>query len=279
METTTREQYCAQYSPAETEILILTPDKSSGASGLGGDLWAASQYFLAYVDAAGQLHEGDGRVTWVITEEERKAHGCAWPHGFRRGTVYRLLARELLDKTVPEGRLPSFYNNFLVVKVLEKEVQHAGLQAVQEEYRRPVVIADDALGAFTLNKDYGCFEGSVEWFGWKCSAHLEVSADSKATWTKALKALRALYDSRERMDAQWRAFATEQLTELANDWAEDDVPITQEDFARRIHLSELAVTSGGSYTAYYHDDDMFAGHVVTIDGSLKQGPQRANMEG
>ena len=38
-------------------------------------------------------------------------------------------------------------------------------------------------------------------------------------------------------------------------------------------------TPGGRFTAWYEDDDMFWGHVVTVDGTLKKGPIGADMQG
>lgn len=39
------------------------------------------------------------------------------------------------------------------------------------------------------------------------------------------------------------------------------------------------VSPGGRFTAWYEDDDMFWGHVVMVDGTLKKGPIGADMQG
>jgi hypothetical protein len=49
-------------------------------------------------------------------------------------------------------------------------------------------------------------------------------------------------------------------------------PITEDEFAQRILLTEFAVSPGGRFTAWYEDDDMFWGHVITVDGTLKKAP-------
>ena len=54
---------------------------------------------------------------------------------------------------------------------------------------------------------------------------------------------------------------------------------TAEEFARRILITEFTVSPGGGFTAWYEDDDMFWGHVVTVDGILKKGPIGADMQG
>ena len=39
------------------------------------------------------------------------------------------------------------------------------------------------------------------------------------------------------------------------------------------------MTSGGLFSAYFRDDDIFAGHCITVAGSLKQGITSASMGG
>ena len=51
------------------------------------------------------------------------------------------------------------------------------------------------------------------------------------------------------------------------------------ELARRISLTSLSVTSGGSFTAWFDCDEMFTDHAVTIYGSLKKGLKTANIEG
>ena len=53
----------------------------------------------------------------------------------------------------------------------------------------------------------------------------------------------------------------------------------QDKFDRRILITEFTVSPGGGFTAWYEDDDMFWGHVVTVDGILKKGPIGADMQG
>ncbi len=78
------------------------------------------------------------------------------------------------------------------------------------------------------------------------------------------------------------------LTAQANEWLADNDqtdrdperrPITEDEFARRILLTEFTVSPGGRFTVWYEDDDMFWGHVVTVDGTLKKGPVDADIQG
>ena len=67
-----------------------------------------------------------------------------------------------------------------------------------------------------------------------------------------------------------------------SEWAESDEEaalITEESFAKRISLSLIWVTSGGSFTAYLDDDDLFFGHSIAVNGSSKKGLLSADIEG
>lgn len=117
---------------------------------------------------------------------------------------------------------------------------------------------------------------------------LEVNPESKSSWSRARTAAKKLVVDMENWDKSMREFAANELTQLANDWLTQDEensrdektnPITEEEFARRISMTELTVTSGGSFTAFFDCDEMFADHAVTIYGSLKKGIIGTNIEG
>jgi len=275
------EDFASKYDKTEKEILILTSDDKGGAGSCGA-YWEASMDFLAYVDvAANELKTGDGQVVWPNSEEEQQVYGFRYPHNFKPCAIYRLKVRELTDKTVPPGRLPSAYNCFMVIEVLEENAHNDELLAILAEYTKPVVITDKAFGEFVLDKQLSMFSGKINWLGKDIPVSLDVSIDNKGSWTKALNALRALSERQEQQDSDLRDFAAQKLTGLANDWIQDEnaAEITQKDFVAKISLSELTVTSSGNYKAYFDDADMFAGHTVTVSGSIKKGIKSAEIEG
>ena len=266
------------------EILVVTSDSSVGAVKSGkASMWVPSKSFLAYVDlSTNELFKGDGRIVWQITESDMRSDKN-YSKKFDDGVIYRLRVRELIDKTVPEGFVPSYPNRFLFDKILEKNVQNAVLAEILEEYKKPISIADESLGEFILDKDLKMFSGEINWLGEKISASLDVSIEDESTWTKALGLLKALSDNQREKDEEFRLFAAKELTELANDWLQDDEEspseITESDFASRIGMESIGVSSDGDYTLYYFDDDMFFGHAIEISGSMEDGTDSANIVG
>ena len=117
---------------------------------------------------------------------------------------------------------------------------------------------------------------------------LDVDMENKASWTRVRNVMKQLVADQESWDKSLRAMAAQKLTTLSNEWLADNDqidrdpkkdPITEEEFARRIQLTEFSVSPGGRFTAWYEDDDMFWGHVITVDGTLKKGPIDADMQG
>ena len=96
------------------------------------------------------------------------------------------------------------------------------LQAVLDEYHKPVVLQDEMLGELTLDKDYDTFEGEIQWCGKDVSLSLEVNAESKPSWTRARSAAKKLLADCETWDKAMRELAAKNLTELANNWLSQD---------------------------------------------------------
>ena len=262
------------------EILVLLAG-GSGAGKMNG-FWDVSHYFIAYVDCqTGALHTGDGRIVYPVSDEESDAGGIL--DRFRREAVYRLKARKRIPHKIPEGVTASSQNQFLIVEVLEEDAPCPALEEVMAEYRRPVVVTDEVLGELTLDKDLDMFEGEVLWRGEQICLSLEVDAANEDTWADARRAMKAMLAEQDRWDRNMRASAARELTELACEWresADEEVPeITEESFACRIELRNIAMDADGSFSAYFDDDDMFFGHCVPVCGTLADGVTAAHMEG
>ena len=100
--------------------------------------------------------------------------------------------------------------------------------------------------------------------------------------------MKKLLADQESWDKSLRAMAAHKLTPLANEWLADNdqsdrdpenKPITENEFARRIRITEFSVSPGGRFTAWFEDDDLFWGHVATVDGTLQKGPIGADIQG
>ena len=262
------------FEKKEREIIVLRHEGGGGS--LRNGFWEWDAYFLAYVDCeTGELHKEEGRIEFPVIDKEEP------PFQFEEESIYKLRVREKLPEEVPEGALPA-KNYFLVVKVLEKNAVCPELEEILIEYRKPVVLQDDVLGELIYDKQLKSFEGNIAWLRGKIHISLYVDKDNKSGITKAKKALKTMVLEQEKWDADLRNFAAKELTKLACEWAESEEEaalITEESFAKRISLSLLWVTAGGSFTAYLDDDELFFGHSIAVSGSSKKGLLSADIEG
>ena len=156
------------------------------------------------------------------------------------------------------------------------------------EYTKPILLEDEVLGTLTLDREMSIFEGTCKWMGEEVRISLDVEMEKKASWTRVTNVMKKLVADQEVWDKSLRAMAAQKLTAQANEWLADNDqtdreaekdPITEDEFARRILLTEFTVSPGGRFTAWYEDDDMFWGHVITVDGTLKKGPVDADIQG
>lgn len=262
------------FEKKEKEIIALRHEGGGGS--LRNGFWEWDEYFLAYVDCeTGELHKEEGRIEFPVMDKEEP------PFQFKDETIYKLRVREKLPEEIPEGVLPS-KNYFLVVDILEEDAVCPELEEMLIEYRKPVVLQDDILGELTYDKQLKSFEGNMAWLRGEIHISLYVDKDNKSGITKAKKALKIMVLEQEKWDADLRSFAAQELTKLACEWAESEEEaalITEESFAKRISLSLIWVSSGGSFTAYLDDDDLFFGHSITVCGSPKNGLVSADIEG
>ncbi len=272
------EKFYEEYAPKEQEVLVLI-QKVWGASA-SCDGWCMTAGTLGMVFCAdGRTEIGEGTLQWPVTDKERNSTK-GW-NRFQAGQICRIKVRKMLDECA-KGRNNHFW---CVTELLEKSTSCPQLEAVWAEYIKPVVIEDEMLGSLTLNRDFRLFEGTISWADSQVSLFLDIDPENKSTWTRARNAAKKLLADRETWDKSMREFAARKFTSLANDWQagdeehQNDTPITEESFARRISLSELTITAGGSFTAYFDDDDLFWGHAVEICGTLKKGVTRADIVG
>ncbi|MCL2526877.1 MAG: DUF2262 domain-containing protein [Defluviitaleaceae bacterium] len=104
-----------------------------------------------------------------------------------------------------------------------------------------------------------------------------------------ISTLAFIFDDFEGFIQKASQYAAEELLELGNQWQYDDceegtefVPMTEEDFVKRICLNHIAiedVEGGGGYSLWFNDGDIFWGHSIAVNGNIKTGFSDAGMHG
>ena len=277
------EEFYEMYEPEEQEVVALINRCIGGGFNWKGNFWEMTVVTLGIVFCdTGKVSTKEERLDWPVTEEERNSDK-GWGR-FGKEQICRLKIRRMKEERAKD----LVVRPWCISEIVNAHEDCPELQAVLDEYHKPVVIQDQVLGELTLDKDYDTFEGEIRCQGKNVLLSLEVNAESKPSWTRARGAAKKLLADCETWDKAMRELAAKNLTGLANDWLSQDEenprnpetdPITEEEFARRISMTSLSVTSGGSFTAWFDCDEMFTDHAVTVYGSLKKGLKAANIEG
>ena len=280
MKKRTVKDFVALYALEDEEKLVLIQDGVSADKTFLDTFWAAHTHALAMADVqTGQVISGRCCLSWPLTDKERDAGD--YSKRFAKGQIYRIKARAWKGDELDEPR-------WYVTQVLEEGVPCPALEDIWTEYTKPVLLKDEVLGTLTLDREMSMFTGICQWMGKEVQISLDVEMENQASWTCTRNVMKKLLAEQETWDRSLRALAARKLTALANEWLADNDqtdrdpeqdPITEEEFARRILLTEFTVSPGGRFTAWYEDDDLFWGHVITVEGTLKKGPLRADIQG
>ena len=257
----------------ETEITVLLKDSSNGAAVLG-DWLRPSVNFLASIDNdTGEMIKEEGRLEWMIKKDpDRKG----WGYDFEQYGIYRLLVRKCIPRKLESFESATLNNCYMIVKVLEENVQNDKLLEYKEYLSKPVEI-DTPYGKFVLDRSMSWFEGEIEVGGSEFTAFLETDEDNGETAELALKVFLKTAENFEDFDRKNKEFAADNLLDLAHEWQESDEgenePLTREQFIEAIGVSEWTVTPYGNMTLYYYDGDIFWGHAIEInideDGNIE----------
>ncbi|MBR6101391.1 MAG: DUF2262 domain-containing protein [Ruminococcus sp.] len=250
------------------EYLIMIGGGSAYTSRLGGSTESNASFpVLGHIDLTDGFHRSDkGSFTWILTPEEERTK--SYKGIFTEGEIYRILG-------YPYKGGHSFYP----AKVLEGGLGNPFLEGLMEEFNRPVTMHSELFGELKLNKRYGVFYGKFNWLGTEIEVSFNTDEDDDAG---CLAHLEEFCRDAERRDKEIREYAADELTYLANDWRDDDhldEEITEEDFARRIVISNVEMSSEGDWYVWFEDGDMFAGHSVRVHGEAMGPPSYASMEG
>ena len=277
------EEFYEMYESEEQEVVALINRCIGGGYNWKGKFWEMTVVTLGIMFCdTGEVSTKEVRLDWPVTDEHRNGEK-GWGR-FPNEQICRLKIRRMKE----EWAKGLVVRPWCISEVIKPHEDCPELLAILDERNKPVIIEDKVLGILQLNRDFDIFEGAVSWCGTEVILSLEVNPESKSSWSRARTAAKKLVVDMENWNKSMREFAANELTQLANDWLTQDEensrdakmnPITEEEFARRISMTELTVTSGGSFTAFFDCDEMFADHAVTIYGSLKKGIIGTNIEG
>ena len=207
------EEFYEMYESEEQEVVALINRCIGGGFNWKGNFWEMTVVTLGIVSCdTGKVSTKEERLDWPVTDEERHSDK-GWGR-FQNEQICRLKIRRMKEEWAKD----LVVQPWCISQVVKAHEDCPELQAVLDEYHKPVVIQDQVLGELTLDKDYDTFEGEIQWCGKDVSLSLEVNAESKPSWTRARSAAKKLLADCDTWDKAMRELAAKNLTELANNW-------------------------------------------------------------
>jgi hypothetical protein len=125
-------------------------------------------------------------------------------------------------------------------------------------------IQDPFLGRLCYDEELDSYDGEISVGGSPIGFHLNTDEDGEVT--PALERARQVLSGFAQYGKGAKEYAVAQLLELKNEsWlAEDEEPVTREQFEARMELEDLDFSADGEVTFYHRDGDLFWGHTIAI---------------
>ena len=154
------EEFYEMYEPEEQEVVALINRCIGGGFNWKGNFWEMTVVTLGIVSCdTGKVSTKEERLDWPVTDEERHSDK-GWGR-FQNEQICRLKIRRMKEEWAKD----LVVQPWCISEVVKAHEDCPELQAVLEEYHKPVVIQDQVLGELTLDKDYDTFEGEIQWCG------------------------------------------------------------------------------------------------------------------
>ncbi|MEL6357208.1 MAG: DUF2262 domain-containing protein, partial [Bacteroidota bacterium] len=137
----------------------------------------------------------------------------------------------------------------------------------------------EEFGTFKLNKSINWFEGSVVWN--QGSVKLIIDVETATEITDEFNTLRELIANQKVWKKIIDNYAVKELLPLKNDaWLGEGEQLWEKDkFIRTYKLQSISISEGGAFQFWHDDGDLFWGHAILIEGTVKAGPINANIPG
>ena len=237
---------------AEKIIIVTGATGFSGAKAKGDTMWTYSCPITAWK-----------RVSEPILIEERKLILKGQRSSFENlisqikcDSIYQVLV------TVDNGQ-------FNLVKIIDKS-SDSEMDAFLAKQIAPIYYQDEQLGEFVLDRSVNWFEKTIDWLGTEVTICF---SNDKKNLNQIIQEVRSVINDKVKWDKQVRVFVADDLLDYRNETCLQDgeEPLTHEDFQKRIELNSISFRHDGQIEFWFGDDDIFFGHLLTVNAQINSG--------
>ena len=142
------EEFYEMYEPEEQEVVALINRCIGGGYNWKGKFWEMTVVTLGMVFCdTGKVSTKEERLDWPVSDEERNSEK-GWGR-FGKEQICRLKIRRMKEERAKD----LVVRPWSISEIVNAHEDCPELQAVLEEYHKPVVIQDQVLGELTLDKE------------------------------------------------------------------------------------------------------------------------------
>ncbi len=260
-----RRAFLAQFTEKETDLIGITAPGGVTSDPVDGtNLFHATIPLTAWLDEYEKVIHRETAVLETMVDETLLTYLR------ERTPAYFIIS--VVARPAGDGK------HFLLTD-LPKPGFDPELKAILEQQKTPVKLDVDGLGTFTLNRNLGWYDATVEWLEDEISLNLD---QNEETLESAKETAGILMENQADWDAKVRSYAAEQLLERVNSLLreedEDAELYTAETLAEQFQLDSILAGTDGAFEFWFSDDDLFLAHPVHVTGTLEQGPKLAEMD-
>lgn len=193
------------------------------------------------------------------------------------------------NRTIKSGNMLHmeirFTKQFVEEQLRGKVIRYFGKTRKDKELlaaavdKRPASLKVKEFPDFHLDRDSDGYATTIA-IG-KRKVRLLIESDRKRTIENVCRKIhqQGLF-KRDYLDRLLAALVKDMLPLKNENWLDEgDKPVTAVRFRKSLSLSEILVTSNGSYECIFDDGEQFWGHDLVVRGNLKSGPKHADLYG
>jgi len=158
---------------------------------------------------------------------------------------------------------------FNLVKIIDKS-SDSEMDAFLAQQIAPIYLEDEELGEFVLERSVNWFEKTIDWLGTEVT--ICFSNDEK-NFHQIIQDIRSVMSEKVEWDTKVRVFVADDLLDYRNETClqEGEEPLTHDDFQKRIVLNSISFRHNGQIEFWFGDDDIFFGHLLTVNAQINSG--------
>lgn len=254
--------FAADFLPEETDIVAVTSPVMFDRAPVGeSGLWKISMGLTAWMDQyTNEIRQGEATLEAIVDGK----------------LLDYLLERVPRNFIISVTARPDESGSRFMMTDLPKPGFDPDLKAILEAQKAPVKLEVEELGTFTLSRNLGWFETTVDWCGGEISLTFDQAEEGR---DGAIATARALLADQESWNERVRGYAADTLLSRANELLdEEEDALARDDFLALLALDSIFTAPDGAFEFWFTGEDLFLLHPVHVSGNLSDGPVKAEMD-